>query len=82
MSDVLDINAFMNFVSTQAYFANVDFPYNNVAMWFDKQGTKKWRWILKDLDAFGINKAFLFPELEHQASYIRETILDLDNENE
>lgn len=51
MSEVLDINAFMNFVSTQAYFANVDFPYNNVAMWFDKQGTKKWRWILKDMDA-------------------------------
>lgn len=38
--------------------------------------------ILKDLDALGINKAFLFPELEHQASYIRETILDLDNQSE
>ena len=51
MEELLDINAFMNFVSTQAYFANVDFPYNNAAAWFDKQGTKKWRWIMKDMDA-------------------------------
>lgn len=50
MAEVLDINAFMNYVSTQAYFANIDFPYNNVAIWYDKQGTKKWRWIMKDLD--------------------------------
>lgn len=51
MDEKLDINAFMNHVSTQAYFANVDYPYNNSAVWYDKQGTKKWRYILKDLDA-------------------------------
>lgn len=51
MAELLDINAFMNFVSTLAYFANVDFPYNNAAAWYDKQGTKKWRWIMKDMDA-------------------------------
>ena len=27
--------------------------------------------LLKELDALGINHAFLFPELEHQAAYIR-----------
>ena len=27
--------------------------------------------LLKELEAFGINHAFLFPELEHQAMYIR-----------
>lgn len=51
MDEVLDINAFMNYVSTNAYFANVDFPYNNVSLWYDKQGSKKWRWIMKDMDA-------------------------------
>lgn len=51
MEEKLDINAFMNHVSTQAYFANVDYPYNNSAVWYDKQGTKKWRYILKDMDA-------------------------------
>lgn len=51
MDELLDIDAFMNMLSTQAYFANVDFPYNNASIWYDKQGTKKWRWILKDMDA-------------------------------
>lgn len=51
MDDVLDISAFMNMLSTQAYFGNVDFPYNNASIWYGKQGTKKWRWILKDMDA-------------------------------
>ena len=59
MTEILDVNAFMNYVSTQAYFANIDFPYNNVAIWYDKQGTKKWRWIMKDLD--GIMYDPLYP---------------------
>lgn len=37
--------------------------------------------ILRDLDALGINKAFLFPELDYQTSYIKETLLGLENEN-
>jgi hypothetical protein len=32
--------------------------------------------ILKELDAIGINHAFLFPELEHQASYIKDKYFD------
>lgn len=28
--------------------------------------------LLKELDAFGINHGFLFPELEHQAAYIKD----------
>ncbi len=35
--------------------------------------------ILLDLDAIGINHAFLFPELEHQASYIKQKYLLVDN---
>jgi len=50
MDEKMDINSFMNHVSTQAYFDNVDYPFNNSAVWYDKQGTKKWRYILKDLD--------------------------------
>lgn len=32
--------------------------------------------LLKDLDSMGINQAFLFPEFEHQASYIKEKFSD------
>lgn len=58
MAELLDVNAFMNYLSTQAYFANVDFPYNNIAIWYDKQGTKKWRWIMKDLDGTMYNALY------------------------
>lgn len=32
--------------------------------------------IIEELDVIGINHAFLFPELEHQASYIKEKYFD------
>ena len=38
--------------------------------------------ILDELDSIGINHAFLFPELEHQASYIKQKYLDLMQEQE
>ncbi|MCQ2377978.1 MAG: FRG domain-containing protein [Victivallaceae bacterium] len=38
--------------------------------------------ILGELDSIGINHAFLFPELEHQASYIKQKYLDLMQEQE
>ena len=34
--------------------------------------TEEKKQLLYELDAIGINKSFLFPELEHQASYIRQ----------
>lgn len=51
MADELDVNEFMNYVSLHAFFANIDWPNNNIAYWYDKEGSKKWRFILKDLDA-------------------------------
>ena len=38
--------------------------------------------IRRELDAMGVNKASLFPELEHQASYLKEKFLDLDSNDE
>lgn len=38
--------------------------------------------ILKTLDVIGINRAFLFPEFEHQASYVKQKYLDLEAEDE
>lgn len=40
------------------------------------------RAILQELDSIGINKSFLFPEFEHQASYVKQKYLDVDEEEE
>lgn len=37
--------------------------------------------IRRELDDMGVNKASLFPELEHQASYLKEKFSDLDIKN-
>lgn len=51
MADEIDVNEFMNYLSTEVFFANFDWPNNNAAYWYDIEGTKKWRFILRDLDA-------------------------------
>ena len=38
--------------------------------------------IRQELDDMGVNKASLFPELEHQAFYLKEKFSDLDKKNE
>ena len=38
--------------------------------------------ILKKLDVIGINRSFLFPEFEHQASYVKQKYLELEAESE
>lgn len=50
MADELDVNEFMNYLSTEVFYENIDWPCNNLAYWYDKEGTKKWRFILRDLD--------------------------------
>lgn len=38
--------------------------------------------MLQMLDAVGINRSFLFPEFEHQASYVKQKYLDVGEEEE
>lgn len=68
MAEMVDLNEFMNYTSTQSFFQNMDWPYTNTAMWFDKQGTKKWRWILKDLDISFNYADYNFYDRIHDAS--------------
>lgn len=51
--DSIDVDEFINYMVTQIYIANMDWPHNNVKMWRKKNGGK-WRWILYDTD-FGFN---------------------------
>lgn len=44
----VDINNFIDYYSAQIYFANTDWPGNNIKYW--KSSTGKWRWFLHDTD--------------------------------
>ena len=56
---MMDINNFMDYYSSQIYFANDDWPFNNIDFWrvrtdYDSTAAKghdgRWRWLLYDID--------------------------------
>lgn len=53
----IDMNNFMDYVATQLFWANVDWPQNNIEMWRSKTvdednpyADMRWRWRLYDMD--------------------------------
>ena len=51
----IDVNEYINYMITQIYIGNTDWPGNNIKYWRSKSGGGKWRWILTDLDfGFGM----------------------------
>lgn len=49
----IDINEYLNYLVIQLYYANKDWPGNNIKYWKLKKAGSKWRWIITDLD-FGL----------------------------
>ncbi|MFT3753174.1 MAG: CotH kinase family protein [Paludibacter sp.] len=50
---MMDVDNFANYMISQIYYGNTDWPDNNIKVWKKKAGGK-WRWILFDTD-FGYN---------------------------
>lgn len=50
VAQVVDIDEYMNYWLSEIYYANTDWPDNNIRFWRSQTGTK-WRWILFDTDS-------------------------------
>ena len=50
----MDVDNYTNYIQTEIYIANQDWPANNMKMWRSRAPQTKWKWILYDLD-FGFN---------------------------
>ena len=50
---LIDIDEYINYLIVQMYYANTDWPGNNLKYWRPRREGGKWRWILFDLD-FGL----------------------------
>jgi hypothetical protein len=46
----VDTDNFMDYYCAQIYFANTDWPGNNVKYWRPRTETGKWRWFIHDTD--------------------------------
>lgn len=51
--EMMDVDNYINYMISQIYYANTDWPHNNVKIW-KKRNAGKWRWLLYDTD-FGFN---------------------------
>jgi len=48
---MMDIDNYINYQIAQLYFANIDWPANNIKYWRPSTENGKWKWIMFDVDA-------------------------------
>ncbi len=46
----MDIDNYIDYMITEIYFQNMDWPGSNIRYWRERKPDAKWRWILFDLD--------------------------------
>ncbi len=47
---ILDLKNFTDYVLCQSFFANYDWPYNNIKAWRDRGGDNKWKYAIIDVE--------------------------------
>ena len=61
----MDIDNYINYQIAQIYFANTDWPANNIKYWRPRTVNGKWRWMVFDVDGgFGLWGQHNFNSLE------------------
>lgn len=56
----IDMDNFVESLIAEIYAQNTDYPTNNVSLWRPTEEGGKWRWILKDMDRYGMQLS-LYP---------------------
>ena len=55
VEDFIDMDNYIDYMATQIYYANTDWPGNNMKAWRSREADGAWRWILYDTDfGFGL----------------------------
>lgn len=47
---LLDLQNFTDYIASQMFFANYDWPYNNIKAWRDRGGDNKWKYAIIDVE--------------------------------
>lgn len=50
VAERIDVNEYINYMIIEMFFANLDWPGNNIKYWRHRSEEGKWRWMLFDLD--------------------------------
>ena len=66
IKSIIDLDEYINYNCAQIYFANIDWPSNNVKLWKPMTPSGKWRWMLYDVEAgFGLAADHTHNTLNH-----------------
>lgn len=57
VEEMIDMDNFTDYMAAQIFYANTDWPGNNIKFWRSHKASGKWRWILYDTD-FGFNLSY------------------------
>lgn len=80
LGEYLDLDGLMDQFVLRSFGHDTDFPQNNVVCWRPADGSQPWKWIMKDVDRFGIyalrnetSNDFLgwLKELNYYPQYVR-----------
>lgn len=56
LESYIDMDNYIDYMASQIYFANIDWPGNNIKAWRSRTASGKWRWLLYDTDfGFGLS---------------------------
>ncbi len=55
VESMMEVDSYIDYMVTQIFVGNTDWPGNNVKLWRPRTADGKWRWILFDLD-FGFGR--------------------------
>ncbi len=75
MNRYIDVQNFVNYLVAEIYYANTDWPGNNVKYWRQRSTNGKFRWIFWDLD-FGMG---LYNDRSYPTHPTLEFVTDPDN---
>jgi len=48
--NMLDMKSFCDYIIAETFLSNIDWPYNNMKYWKEREAGRKWRYLLMDLD--------------------------------
>lgn len=54
LSQLIDVDNFVKTTVAEVYAMNTDYPTNNISLWTRTDAPAQWRWIIKDMDRFGV----------------------------
>lgn len=74
IKEMVDIDAYINYMAVELYLGGDDWPHNNVKAWKPIQEGGKWKFVVFDLD-FAFNRSAPFTDFAKEKTYTFHNLL-------